>query len=87
MEENKSKQLPRFDSLDQLVEFFDNNDLGDYLDSLPEVEFQVNIKHRQRLVALDEDVAVKVEKIAQARHTSSQALVNDWLREKVIQVG
>jgi len=87
MDENNSKPLPHFSSLDELVEFFENNDLGDYLDSMPEVEFAVNIKRKRHLVALDEDVAIKLVEIAKAQHIPSETLVNSWLREKVMQVG
>ena len=30
MAENKEKNLPEFDSLDELVNFFDENDFGDF---------------------------------------------------------
>ena len=40
MEENNAV-LPRFDSLDQLVEFFDTHDMGEYAAQMPEVEFKV----------------------------------------------
>ena len=37
------KKLPKFDSLDELTEFFDENDMGDYLEDMPEVNFEVNL--------------------------------------------
>ena len=40
MEENNAV-LPRFDNLDQLVEFFDTHDMGDYAAKMPEVQFEV----------------------------------------------
>jgi len=40
----KSKKLPNFKTLDELVEFFDNNDMGEYIDNMPKVYFEVNIK-------------------------------------------
>lgn len=33
--------LPCFGSLDELIEFFDAHDMGDYLDEMPEVNFAV----------------------------------------------
>ena len=41
--ESERKTLPKFDSIEDLVEFFDENDLGDYLENMPEVEFEVNL--------------------------------------------
>ena len=38
------KKLPAFSSLDELVRFVDENDVGDYLDVMPEAHFDVNLK-------------------------------------------
>ncbi len=43
MAESDIKNLPNFESIDEMVEFFDNEDLGDYLGQMPEVEFEVDI--------------------------------------------
>jgi len=47
------KSLPRFKSLGKLVEFFETHDMGDYANDMPEVHFDVNIKRRTHLVAID----------------------------------
>lgn len=49
MGKNKNKILPQFKSLDDLAEFFDSHDLGDYLAQYPEVNFDVNIKHKRSI--------------------------------------
>lgn len=69
-------------SLDQLVEFFDSHDLGEYLDQMPEANFEVDIK-RKVLIALDAELADKLSEIARSRQTSPEALINAWVREKV----
>jgi len=46
-------------SVDELVGFFDKQDMGDYWEQLPKAEFEVNIKTRKtrkHLVAIDEAV-------------------------------
>ncbi len=43
MAESKSMP-PKFETLEELVEFFDSHDLGDYWDALPEAHFDVTIK-------------------------------------------
>jgi hypothetical protein len=48
MAKNKAKRLPRLKSVDELVEFFDKHDMGDYWD-----EYEVNIKTRKHLIAID----------------------------------
>ena len=40
MAENK---LPEFSSLEALTDFFDTNDMGDYWEGMPEVDFEISI--------------------------------------------
>jgi hypothetical protein len=42
MAENDSQRLPSFASLDELVEFVDTHDMGEYEEDLPEVHFDVS---------------------------------------------
>ena len=75
----------RFDSLDDLVEFFDSHDLGEYWDQMPEAKFEVDMKRKAYLFAVDAELANRLMEIAKARHTSSEALINTWLREKILE--
>lgn len=79
----KPKHLPEFETLDEMVEFFDTQDLGDYIDQMPEVEFEVDIKRRVYTITLDSDLAEKLTEIARSRQVSSEDLVNTWVREKL----
>ena len=81
--ENRSKKLPRSMSLDELVEFFDTHDLGEYWDEMPEARFDVDIKRRVHLFTLDSELADRLGEIARLKHTSSEALIDAWLREKI----
>jgi hypothetical protein len=85
MAENKSKNVPRFASLDELVEFFDTHDLGEYWDQMPEAHFEVDIKRKTHLFAIDDELAARVSEIAKSRQIPSQMLVNSWLREKILE--
>ena len=82
MPEN-NKKLPEFKSLEALTDFFDDNDMGDYLEAMPEVEFEVDLKRRKHYVAVDEEVADRLTEISKQEHVSSGAIVNSWLREKI----
>ena len=84
MAENNTKQMPHFQSLDELVEFFDTHDLGDYLEQMPEAHFEVDLKQRTHLFALDEDLAERLTELAIARRIPSTVLINSWLRERVL---
>jgi len=81
---SKKDVLPRTDSLDDLVEFFDTHDMGDSWDQLSAASLDIDIRQHKHLVALDDDLAGKVAKIARSRHVSSESLVNSLLREKLV---
>ena len=89
MDENK-KTLPEFASVEEFVEFFDNNDMGEYMESMPETEFDLSRgraawQKRRNLVAIEASVMEKVRDRAKAEQTSAQALINAWLEEKILQ--
>ncbi|PKO21060.1 MAG: hypothetical protein CVU38_16760 [Chloroflexi bacterium HGW-Chloroflexi-1] len=83
MAESKSKRMPKFGSLDELVAFFDTHDMGEYWDSLPEVEFEVDIQRRTHIFSLDEDLVERLTAVSKARHVPSERLINVWLWEKL----
>ena len=84
MAENNPKQLPKFDSIDSLTRFFDENDMGDYLENMPEVNFDVNLQRRSYFVAVDEELINRLSEISKREHLPSEKLVNSWLREKIL---
>ena len=81
---NEAKRLPQLGSLDELVKHFDTHDWGDYIAQMPEAEFKVDLERRVHLVALEADLADRLTEIARTRRTSSEALVNTWVRERVL---
>ena len=82
MAENKSTSLPHFRSVQELVEFFDTHDMGEYWDHLPEAEFEVDIQRKFHLVSIDQDLMHQLSAIAKSQHTSVAVLIDSWLREK-----
>lgn len=87
MARNKSKSMPSSRSLDDLVKFFDTHDTGEYWGQMPEAHFDVNIKRRKHLVAIDAEISGKLTEIARSMKVSSQKLVNSWLKEKIRKAG
>lgn len=83
MAENNSQTLPTFASLDEMVEYLDTHDLGDYLAQMPEVHFELNLQHRTHLLAIEEDLINKLAAIARQEQMPAETLVNKWLGEKV----
>ncbi len=78
----ENKNLPQFDSLDELVKFFDSNDFGEFEINLPEVSFKVDLKKRKHFVGIDEQLNKDLTEIAVREKTSTESLVNSWLKEK-----
>ena len=86
MEKSKPKALPRPKSVKELVDFFETHDMGDYWDQMREAHFDVDIKRRKHLVALEEDIVGKLTKIAKSKKVSSESLINTWLKDKIRRV-
>jgi hypothetical protein len=85
MAKNKSKKLPKFDSLDRLVDFFDTHDMGEYWDEMPEAHFEIDVKKRTHFFPLDADLAEKLDQIAKKKKTRSEVLIKSWLKEKILE--
>ena len=85
MPKSKSKKIPHFRYLDELVEFFDTRDLGEYWNETAEAHFDVDLKRRTHLVAIDSELASELSQIARSKQTSSQRLINSWLKEKILE--
>jgi len=85
MQKSKTKSIPKFGSLDELVTFFENHDMGEYWDQMPEAHFDIDIKKRTHIFSLDEDLAETLTKIAREKRIPSSTLINEWLREKVME--
>lgn len=87
MAKSKVKTLPEMKSMNELVDFFETHDMGDYWEQMPEADFAIDIKDRKHFVAIEEDVAAQVTQIAKEKKVPSEALINTWLREKLRKVG
>jgi hypothetical protein len=83
MERSKPKTPTRPKSVKELVDFFQTHDMGDYWDQMREVHFDVDIKRRKHLVALEEDIVGKLTEIAKSKKVSSESLINTWLKDRI----
>ena len=78
------KKLPEFGSVGELVRFFDDHDMGEYAEDLREVKFDITIKRRKYLVAIDGSLMDKVSEIARSKNLPAEQLITSWLEEKVL---
>ena len=86
MAESNSTGLPSFNSTQELVEFFDNNDMGAFWEEMPEVHFDVDIQRKQYLISVEESLMSKILEIAKSQQVPIQGLVDSWLKEKLLEV-
>jgi hypothetical protein len=85
MASKKSKDLPRWNSIDELVDYFNSHDMGDHFDHMPEVQIDVDIKSKKYLVAIEEELISKLADIAKKESISSEQLINSWLKERILE--
>ncbi len=85
MAENESKRVPEFGSIDELIEFFETHDMGEYWDQMPKAHFDVDIRKRTHIFAISDELADRLTEIAKAKQIPSETLVEMWLREKVLE--
>ncbi|MEK7326245.1 MAG: CopG family antitoxin [Chloroflexota bacterium] len=76
-----------FKTLGEASDFWDVHDISDYWDKTKEAKFKVSLKKEPKYVALEDEIARKVFKIAKKKHISLETLVNVWLKERVSHAG
>ncbi|MCP3935907.1 MAG: hypothetical protein GY708_11100 [Actinomycetia bacterium] len=72
-----------FESLQQAADFWDEHDVADYEDLTREAHFEVDLKRRVFLTALEPQLAKRVAAYARRQGISSETLINTWLSEKL----
>lgn len=86
MSELKARDpIPRFDTLNDIAEFWDAHSTADYLDIGEEVQFEVKVHKRPKRIALVPEVREQIEVRARARGVSTETLANLWLAEHLQQ--
>lgn len=85
MPENKSEKLPQFSSSQEIVDFFDTQDMGEYESQMPEVDFEIDLKRIHYLVSVDGRLMSQLLEVAQGQQVSVELLVNAWLKVKLLQ--
>ncbi len=83
MAKGRKKMLPKFNSLDELVEFFETHDMSPYEKSMQEVSIDLEAKRRVSQFEIDPQLSRKIDKIARSKRISSSRLLNSWIRKKI----
>ncbi len=78
--------MPEFESLDKMVEAFDNRDMSDYWDSMPEVEITVSPDATSiYFISIDKNMAKELRRVAKLKNIPVRTLVQDWINERLTQ--
>ena len=86
MARSKERRDPipeHFKSIEEAAEFWDSHDLGDYWDLTKEAEFEVDIRRRVFLTALEPELAQRLTDCARKQGISAETLINVWLSQKL----
>lgn len=71
-----------FQFIRQWGEYLDTHDIGEELEAMPEVHFEVHLPPHRRFYPLDAQLSERLRDIAGERGVSAEALLNQWVREK-----
>lgn len=82
----KTSQIPKFNSLQEIADFWDTHSLADYEDATHEVEVSFDPSARRTYVGIEPELLADLKDIARERRVSLQTLVNVWLRQRVDQL-
>ena len=79
----KRDPLPEhFNSIEEAAEFWETHDSGDYDEFFEDVDFEVDLKPRTHLIAIDGALYEKVRTIARKKRVATDKLVTRWIEEK-----
>jgi len=74
MPKRKSATIPKFGSVDELVQFFDTHDMSRYWKQTPEVKFEPSaVKVKKHFVAIDQQFAAELDRIAKKENLLNNA--------------
>jgi len=79
-------KIPQFQTLDELIAFWETHDFTDYMDVMEEVPFEEGAPGRKTMslrVLLDESTWEQLCTVAAKRGVPSDRLAREWLRERL----
>jgi hypothetical protein len=76
--------IPReFKTIEELQEFWDTHSVADYDDLFKDVHFDVDLRGRTNLVAVEPTLMQELVKRAHTMRVSTETLVNLWLSRQL----
>ena len=82
-----STSIPTMGSYEEIAEFWDTHSTADYWDQTRPVEFEISPQARRRyLVAIDPELLMRIQQLAQRRGLTTESLVNLLLEQRLHQL-
>jgi hypothetical protein len=79
---DEDKKIPIFKSYEEMSEFWDTHDLGDYWEQTEPAEFEISPQARRRyLVSVDRNILLRIQQMARKRGLTTESLVNLLLEQ------
>ena len=79
-------KLPQFETLDELVDFWETHDFTDYLDVLEEIDLDtLPTKPAVLHIPLEAEPLAKLAQLAAAQGLTPSGLVRSWIEERLRQ--
>ena len=84
---HNDKEIPKFDSYEEMATFWDTHSLADYWDQTEPVDFDFAPEaRRQYLIGVDREVLARVQRLARTRGVSIEILVNLLLEQRLLEI-
>ncbi len=82
---NKHREpIPKeFKSIEELQDFWDTHSVADYEDLFKDVHFDVDLRSRKNLIAVEPTLMKELVKRAHTMGVSTETLVNLWLSKQL----
>lgn len=77
------KKIPQTDSIQELAQFWDSNDITDFEDQLEEVQEQIFERETVVEIRLQATELAAVNKAAKMRGINYADLIQEWVLEKI----
>ena len=82
MDESKTR-ISGASSYREIGEYWDRHDLADHWDETSEVQLDVDIRSSAIYFPVEKSVAERLRSAAESRGVSAEALLDEWLRERI----
>jgi hypothetical protein len=74
-------------SYEEMAEFWDTHDLGDYWEQTEPAEFEISPQARRRyLVSVDRNILLRIQQLARKRGLTTESLVNLFLEQHLHEI-